>query len=124
MKTTLFTIATAIILTGCSSTQTYKAPTQNYRLKGQENAITINGAVFSSKKHDLDIPKLGAGIYINGDLHIEVPLNNQGNGQATGKPFEGKTTEASCHGKPVAKGIINIDCMVFIDNEKTVTLTF
>ncbi|ABE49087.1 hypothetical protein [Methylobacillus flagellatus] len=124
MKTITLSLITALTLAGCASTQTYKAPTQNYRLKGQDNAITINGAIFSQKKHELDTPKLTAGIYINGSLYIEVPLDRQGNGQATGGTFEDKSTEASCHSKPVAKGIANIDCMVFIDNEKTVTLTF
>lgn len=123
MKTILALIA-AISISGCASTQTYKAPSQNYRLKGHESATVINGAIFANKKHDFDTPKLTAGIYINGDLYIEVSLDRTGSGQATGGLFEGKTTEATCHSKPVAKGIVNIDCMVFIDNEKTVTLTF
>lgn len=121
MKKTL-TILAVLALAGCASTQTYKAPTQNYRLKGEDKAISINGAVF--QKRELVGQATEVGIYLDEKLHIEVALDKNYTGEATGKPFNGKSTSATCSSKRTSSTNVQIDCIVFIDNERTSTLTF
>lgn len=112
----------ALALIGCASQKVFKAATQNYRLKNSDSQIVINGAIFQtdktlSKTHSV-------GIYFNGHIQIGVDLDNQLNGEASGNDFEGKKTSATCTGRQVTRNAIEVRCMVFIDNEKTVTLTF
>jgi len=111
----------ALAISGCA-TQTFKAATQNYRIKGEDNATVINGAIFHQKQafgHDS-----GAGIYLDGILHIKVPLDQAFSGEATGMDYKGKSTAASCSGNRTSQATVEVRCMVFIDNERTVTLTF
>lgn len=118
---TLIALIAAAMLAGCA-TQTYKAAGQNYRLKGSDSSIEINGALMI-KPGAFDATR-GAGIYFNGGLQIEVPIDRYGNGEANGTLFEGKPTSATCTGRPISSNATEVRCMVFIDNERTVTLTF
>jgi hypothetical protein len=121
MKKTL-TILVVLALAGCASTQTYKAPTQNYRLKGEEKSVQINGAL-KTERQLVGVDSY-VGVFFNEMPYIQVKLDRFGNGEAKGNPFNGKETSATCNGKPAGNGLTQVDCMVFVDNERTVTLTF
>lgn len=118
-KLTLF-LAFAV-LSGCA-TQTYKAAEQNYRPKGADTSVKINGALFV-KPGAFDADR-AVGIYFNDSKQIVIPIDRNGNGEASGATFGGKPTSAACSGRPVSSNSTEVRCMVFIDNERTVTLTF
>jgi hypothetical protein len=111
----------AVTVTGCAGNQVFKAAPQNYRLKDSDKTVEIKGAVF--KKSGVLTSDVWVGIYFDNPLQIEIPLDSQFNGENTGKDFEGKKTSATCNGREKSS-IIEVRCTVFIDNEKTVTLTF
>lgn len=113
---------TCLSFAACASQQVFKSAPQNYRLKGAENTIEIKGATFQTSKAFDKTHFIG--IYFNNNLQIQVNLDKQLNGEADGTPFEGKKTSATCTGRNVTPSTAEIRCMIFIDNEKTVTLTF
>lgn len=117
----LLTALLVLAVTGCA-TNTHKAATQNYRLKGAENTTTINGALLHDYKIASD--EYAVGIYIDETMHIKFPLDSQLNGEGTGLDYQGKKTSATCTGRKVSASTTEVRCMVFIDNERTVTLTF
>lgn len=111
----------ALALAGCA-TQAFQAAPQNYRLKGAGKPVEIKGLVLFDRKafgHES-----AAAIYINNIMHIKVPLDQGFNGEATGMDYEEQSTAASCTGKRTSQATVEVRCMVFIDNERTVTLTF
>lgn len=110
----------ALTLTACATQ--YQAAGQNYRPAGNEKQIEITGQLF--QKYNAFSTDHQAIINFNGSPQITIPLDNKYFGDATGQAFNGKTTSANCTGKRTSKTNVEIRCMVFIDNEKTVTLTF
>ncbi len=113
----ILTIALIVGLSGCASQ--YQAAGQNYRLKGEESTIEIQGKLNDSAFGN----KNNAEISFNGELQINVPLDYRYFGDASGKPYKGKPTSASCTAKQLSSST-EVRCMVFVDNERTVTLTF
>lgn len=124
MKTIIALLA--IALAGCTTVRTFDAPSQNYNLKGESTAITITGhAVNKAQMRTFDsISDTTITISFDGKPQIIGKLDQQLNGELTGDPYKGKKTAATCHGKPVGQNLYDVNCTVFIDNEKTVTLTF
>lgn len=122
MKKTLIIFILAA-LTGCAHTTSHNAPLQQYRVKDVDQPVTITGRVLVDR-HAVSKNSASALISFNGVEQIRVPLDLQGNGQAIGQPFQEKPTSATCQGTPVARKLTQVDCVVFIDNERTVTLTF
>lgn len=114
------TLLTALMLTACATQ--YQAAGQNYRPAGNEKQIQITGQLL--QKYNAFSTEHQATIYFNGSPQITIPLDSKYFGEATGQPLNGKTTSADCTGKRTSKTNVEIRCMVFIDNEKTVTLTF
>ena len=111
----------ALAISGCA-TQNFQAAPQNYRLKGEDQPTDIKGMISFDRKacgHESM-----AGIYLDNRLHIKVPLDQAFSGEATGMDYKGKSTAASCSGKRTSQATVEVRCMVFIDNERTVTLTF
>jgi hypothetical protein len=106
-----------VALTGCATQ--HHAAGQNYRLKGADDAINIQGKLNYSEFTTDDY----VDITFNGVQQIKVKLDPQFFGEATGTPYQGKQTSASCTGKALGYST-EVRCMVFVDNEKTVTLTF
>lgn len=106
-----------VALSGCATQ--YQAAGQNYRLKGAENPVNIQGKINTSL-----VDKPFAEISFNGEKKINVPLDWQYYGEATGDLYEGKPTSATCSTTKRTSYNIEVRCMVFVDNEKTVTLTF
>lgn len=120
----LVVLMAALAVSGCAPYITkHPAPSQNYRLKGDDQAVLITGVIEVDRKI-LDKNTLKAIISINASPYITVPLDLQGNGESAGTPYLNKTTAATCNGTAVTSNLTSITCMVFIDNEKTVSLTF
>lgn len=116
MKKTL-TILAVLALTGCASAQSYKAPMQNY------NDISITGELIYNK----EVIKKNSGtvnVFFNGKKQIEVPLNVALRGDNLGADFDGKKTSASCTSQLVTREVATVDCVIYIDQKRTVTLTF
>src|SRR5262245_12345238 len=93
----LIAVIMAAALAGCA-TQAFKSSAQYYRPKGDEKTVEIKGAVFV-KPGVLEDDR-GVGIYFDEKLQIEVPLNKYGNGEAGGRPYNGKSTSATCNSEP------------------------
>ena len=121
----LFLLALVATLAGCASNgeivKQYSAASQNYRLKGDDSPITISGK----------IQKIAAGldgyhvlnISVNNDEVIKkAPLDTQYFGEGQGK-YKDKLVLFSCTSNLVSDDNREVRCMIFIDNEKTVTLT-
>lgn len=104
----------------------FEAAPQAYRLKGAENTINITGKfdvkrTVNALSTDFD---MNVQISIDNDLYIAGKLDRHLSGEFTGKDYQGKKTSSSCTGKVVSKDAVEVRCIVFIDNERTVTLTF
>lgn len=114
-----------IALTGCTSIHTFNSPPQNYNVKGSDKSITITGDLKQTFKQGFhDTVQSHLNIYFNGDLKITGYLDQSFGGEFTGEPYGTKKTAASCSSKQVAQNVIDTRCIVFIDNERTVTLSF
>lgn len=116
----------ALTLAACSTTQSFTAPSQNYRLQGQESPIAITG--FATNKATMrafdTISDTNVTISFDGMPMIQGKLDQQLTGQLTGLDYKGKPTSADCTSKLVGQNRYDVSCTVFIGNEKTVTLTF
>lgn len=113
-------LALIVGLTGCATQ--YQAASQNYRLKGENDTLEIKGELFNGNnpiKADNHVQ-----IRFNGVDQIKVPVDRSYFGEANGEPYKGKQTSASCTGKKTSRYSVEVRCMVFVDNERTVTLTF
>lgn len=118
----LMILLSLLFITSCASTQVFKSAEQNYRLKSDDNLISIKGAIIKDDKTFTS--DFAVGIYFNDAIQIKFNLDNQLNGEGNGTNFKGKSTSATCTGRKVAQNVDEVRCLVFIDNEKTVTLTF
>jgi len=117
-KLTLTLIALSLI--GCAST--HNAASQNYRLKDKAENITITGKI--DKKISFPNTEYDLTVFFNNAPQITAALDENITGEAEGLPFEGKKTSVNCYSKRVDRNNVNVYCMVFLDNEKTVTLQF
>jgi hypothetical protein len=115
-----YLIALSLTLTACATT--YNAAPQTTRIKGAEQPINITGELF--RKQELLTTPMHVSIFFNGALQIKVPLDRLATGEANGEAYNGKPTSATCTSKQTSETNTEVRCMVFVDNEKTVTLTF
>lgn len=123
MKKTALLIAA--LLAGCATTKTYQASPQQYRAKGQENQVQITGKVDQNHDYKIttgDIYTNRVTIYIDGKEYLSDTLDPHGSGEFTGQKYNDKLVTASCSSKHVAKGWVELKCIVFIDNERAATL--
>lgn len=119
---TLIALIAAATLAGCAGVKSYPAPAQTYRQAGQEQSSTITGAIDVSN-NGLYVD--GATLRVNFD-GVEVlrgPLGRGGNGDVTGGSWRGQPVSSSCSGTQQGK-LTFINCMIFVSNERTVTLSF
>jgi hypothetical protein len=119
MKKLILTFV-ALSLIGCAST--HNAASQNYRLKGANENTTITGKIdkkigFPNIEYDLTV-------FFNNSPQITAKLDENITGEAEGLDYQGKKTSVNCYSKRVDRNNVNVYCMVFVDNEKTVTLQF
>lgn len=124
MKKTLLA-ALLLTLTACATSNTYHASPQLYRAKGQENQLQITGKVQQDHAFKItgDTYANRVSIYFDGKEQINDLLDDRGFGEFTGQPYNNKPVTASCSSKHVSKGWVELKCIVFIDNERAVTLT-
>lgn len=113
-------------LIGCASQHTHEAAPQNYRIKNTDKPISISGIVDVNEKSGVftDSAEFDVTIKFEGQPQIIGKLDNALSGDFIGKDYNGQKTAATCNGKIVSQNAIEVRCIVFIDNEKTVTLTF
>lgn len=108
------------LMAGCASQ--YQAASQNYRPKNNNASVEIKGELL--RKVGVFEADNRVNITFNGATQIDLKLDKSFFGEGAGKPYNDQTTSASCSGRKVSKYNVEIRCMVFIDNERTVTLTF
>jgi len=115
-----------VFLSACTTMHKFDAAPQSYRLKGEDKPLEITGT-FDVKRSVKAISTefdMKVSIFIDNNLHIFGSLDRHLSGEFKGSDYQGKKTSASCTGKPVTKDAVEVRCIVFIDNERTVTLTF
>jgi len=118
----LLTVLLVVFVTGCASTRTFNAAPQNYRAKGEDKSIDIKGDLFI--RDEGFSRKVDVNIYFNNQVQIKIPLDKRGSGESNGDQYNGKNTSASCTSKVIDENNSETRCMIFIENERTVTLTF
>lgn len=125
MKNT--TIALILLaLTGCTTNYTHQAAPQTYRPKNTESAYNITGKAHVTQNYGFisDTASVSISIYFNGDPVIFGNLDNNLGAEFNGRDYKQQKTAASCTGKMLNETTAETRCIVFIDNERTVTLTF
>lgn len=110
----------ALLISGCAST--HQSAPQNYRPKGDENSVQITGKM--DKKEAFISDEYIVTVFFNGAEQIKFKLDDSATGDGNGLPYQGKRTSTSCSSKKLNEYAIEVRCIVFIDNERTVTLTF
>ena len=128
----LLITALIIFLSGCASKgdlmERNVSPVQTYRLANDPSPVKISGKLeriydgFSVAKLN-DEFKRELSIYFNDILTIKGRLNNNYTGELSGL-WNSKPVSTSCSGNRVSPTWTDVRCIVFIENERTVTLTF
>jgi len=128
-------IALAAILTaGCAiQPKVYSANSQQYRLKGEIEPITID-ARYMFDENLIDKNEQGLFIRINNKIHIAMDTNAQHNGEISCNKdsqdpkhcitYNDKPLAAQCISAPNRIGGYTVTCLFFIDNEKAATFVF
>ncbi|MES2637428.1 MAG: hypothetical protein V4605_08900 [Pseudomonadota bacterium] len=116
----------ALAITGCTTVKTFNSAPQNYRLKGTEKTLNITGDLKQTFKQNpiVSTAESELKIYFDGKLTITGFLDSSYGGEFKGIPYDDKATAASCNTKRVAENTGETRCIVFVDNERTVTLQF
>lgn len=125
MKNT--TIALILLaLTGCATQNFVHSAPQNYRLKNSDTPLNITGKADVRQTYGVitDTASVAITISFDGEGVIFGQLDNTFNGDFKGRDYKGHSTSANCTSKPVSQTDIEVRCLVFVDNERTVTLTF
>jgi hypothetical protein len=108
----LLLICITLLVSACMAT----SPTQSYRPKGESNAWEITGTLEHRPFDGL------LKISIDKNQVIEGALV-RGDGTLTGT-YKGLSIESVCHGTDTRTATFRTDCLILVDNEKSVTLTF
>lgn len=122
----LIVLTSLVSLFGCATTHNFEAAPQSYRAKNADNPIDITGKLIVGHKKNLlsDDFKFSVTIYFDRESVIFGNLGRNLGGDFNGLDFKGHKTAMTCTGKVVSQDAIEVRCMVFVDNERTVTLTF
>lgn len=121
MKKNLIFLVSLLII-GCASNgnlvERKVTPEQYYRIWGLSKALVISGsldrmAVDNGKQHERILK-----VYINNDMAINDTLEKDDD-ELRGR-WSNKKVSASCY-RSSAK---NLRCLVYVGNERTVTLSF
>ncbi|BCM25869.1 hypothetical protein [Methyloradius palustris] len=114
----------AIFISACTLNMNNKLPdSQTYKIKGASHDISITGR--AELDEDL-IQDLSIIILFDGAQMIKGVMESNYKGAATelpGSRYEGKDTIAVCHTNFNASAKIKVECIVYIGDQKTVTLT-
>ena len=105
----------AVALAGCATME--RSPSQNYRFSGQEGTTAITGHI------ERGLTSQVLHVYFDGKEVVTGELDYRMTGDIVGKEWAGKAVSASCSSKSNQYSL-DVRCMVFHGNERTVTLTF
>lgn len=114
----------ALLLTGCASHQVDKSPGQITRLKDGQS-VTIKGRIDTQKDIGLfaTTGNRKLTVSINDDTVIDTPINaRRPAGEFSGK-WKDKAVSALCSSERHGDWL-DVRCIILIDNERTVTLSF
>lgn len=115
-------LALAALLTGCATID--RSPSQLTRLRDGQ-AVTITGSIGSNSEDGMisTLTHRRLTVIINNDKAISAPINASNyTGEFSGA-WKDKTVSALCSSEKRSNWI-DVRCVIFIDNERTVTLTF
>lgn len=117
MKNTL--LIASLLMAGCVSM--HESPAQNYRLAGEENPVNITGHI---ERKDSIVTEATLHVQFNGQEVLSGKLGPQYTGDIAGGIYQGKPVSSTCSSIRKSNGGYDVRCMVFVANERTVTLTF
>ena len=129
MKHSLLIIS-LLALAGCA-TRYVPSHIQDYRPKGQDAPIAIQGAIQVDPAHIST--QYGLWVRMDNVPRIALDLGTTGNGEISCKPGEtnkycsaldNHAIGASCMSSTNNGRVARINCTVFIDNERAATFTF
>lgn len=112
----LILIVLALTIAGCATKSV--SPSQMYRFEGESNGTKIQGAVRQTMTETM------MQVAFDDQRVLIGYLPNDFNGEVTGGNWRGKPVSAVCNGKKSGKYTQAVNCMIFVGNERTVTLTF
>lgn len=122
-------ILAALMLSSCATTSgvTHRdvSPVQTYRFEGDKDSTPIAGWV-ERIGNSWEYKAALLTVQIGNDRVIEnQPLNKLDyTGDVVGGLYHGKQVSASCNSKRTTKDWLDVRCLIFVGNERTVTLTF
>lgn len=132
MKKLFIPLILAALIPACASKgdlmERNVSPVQSYRLANNPEPIKISGKLeriydgFSVADLD-DKYTRELSVFFNDDLTIKGRLSANFTGDLSGT-WNKKPVSTSCSGNRVSPTWTDVRCIVFIENERTVTLTF
>jgi hypothetical protein len=126
----LLIIVFALIVAGCT-TPSAITHSQVYRPAGQDQAMTIQGAI--SGKMGLISTDYSVFVRIDNVTRMGLKLSPNGSGELMcpkGSAITGcsslpdRDLSLTCNGSTENRRLRSVTCFVFVDNEKATTLTF
>jgi hypothetical protein len=111
-----FMIALALTLAGCATKSV--SPSQMYRFEGESNGTQIQGVIRQT------MTETKFAVIFDGQAVINGFLPSDFNGEVKGETWKGKQVSAVCNGTKSGYKTQFVNCMIFVGNERTVTLTF
>lgn len=125
----IFILLGSLILTACISNPEVKnrevAPAQSYQFEGEEASTKISGEL---EKYGNDWAYHGAYLTVKiGDKQViaRKPVDKYNfSGVVAGDEYHDKKVHASCNGFAVTDRWTDVQCIIFVGNEQTVTLIF
>ena len=123
-KLIVLTAITALF--GCATQHSYEAAPQSYRAKNSDSVYNITGIADVSEKYGFftDSASVSITIKFDGEGVIFGNLDSALSGDFNGRDYKGHKTASTCTGKATSQNTVEVRCMVFVDNERSVTLTF
>lgn len=127
MNKTLIILAFASITAACTTMKQHQAAGQPYRMAGDDKPIQITGSMETKHTEAVVYESIAGTVKIDFDgltmISGTVPMRDQA--ELFGQDYKGRKTSAICTSKTsLERNVFETRCIVFIGNERTVTLTF
>lgn len=119
----LIALAAAAALAGCASgiTKSTFAPSQNWRA-ADGTPVLIEGGIARVADGLSHVNALF--VRFNGEIVLRGQIARDLSGEVSGGTWQGSPVLASCSSRPISNTQRAAACMVFVGNERTVTLSF
>lgn len=119
----LIALALAAVLAGCATTD--HAPAQVTRLKDGQ-AVTITGFIGSNSEAGTlsTLTHRRLNVLVNGEKAISAPIDSATYTGDFAGTWKDKAVAALCSSSRRNSQVIDVRCVILIDNERTVTLSF